>query len=141
MRDLFRIVQLSQEYAPAAFARETADGRGIFEVSVAHSAAFEKRIRDAWASRGGLAGGRVLIFTALSKQPEEFFANFTFVQGHLTFQPEATSARQLGILQGRLGSLQANELVLGYVVLPAEIDLSTELDIYWNDRRISARFS
>jgi hypothetical protein len=140
LRDLFQIVQLSQEYTPASFARETADGRGIFAVSLAHSAAFENRLRDAWASRGGLTGGRVLLFTALSKQAEEFFANFTFVQDHLTFQPDIGSARQLGILQGRLGALQASELVLGYVVLPEQIDLSAELDIYWNDRRISPRF-
>ena len=140
LRDLFQIVQLSQDYTPASFARETADGRSIFAVSLAHSGAFETRLRDLWASRGGLAEGRVLVFTALSKQPEEFFANFTFVQDHLTFQPDAASARQLGILQGRLGPLQANELVLGYVVLPDQIDLSAELDIYWNDRRISPRF-
>lgn len=140
LRDLFQIVQLSQEYTPASFARETADGTGIFEVFVAHSAAFEKRLREAWASRGGLGGSRVLLFAALSKQPEEFYANFTFVQDHLTFQPDAGSPRQLGILQGRLGSLQANELVLGYAVLPAQIDLGTELDIYWNDRRVAARF-
>jgi hypothetical protein len=140
LRDLFQIVQLSQEYTPASIARETADGRGVFEVSVAHSAAFENRLRDAWASRGGLGGGRILLFSALSKRPEEFFGNFTFVQHHLTFQPDSASARQLGILQGRLGSLQANELVLGYAVLPAQIDLSTDLDIYWNDRRVTARF-
>ena len=140
LRDLFQIVQLSQEYTPASFARETADGRGIFAVSLAHSGAFENRLREVWASRGGLADGRVLLFTALSKQPEEFFANFTFVQDHLTFQPDAASARQIGILQGRLGPLQANELVLGYVVLPDQIDLSAQLDIYWNDRRISPRF-
>jgi hypothetical protein len=140
LRDLFQIVQLSQEYTPASFARETADGRGVFAVSLAHSGAFENRLRDAWASRGGLAGGRVLLFTALSKQPEEFFANFTFVQDHLTFQPDVASARQLGVLQGRLGPLQANELVLGYVVLPEQIELSTDLDIYWNDRRITPRF-
>jgi len=140
LRDLFQIVQLSQEYTPASFSRETADGRGLFAVSLAHSAAFESRLRDAWASRGGLAGGPVLLFTALSKQAEEFFANFTFVQDHLTFQPDVGSARQLGILQGRLGPLQANELVLGYVVLPEQIDLSAELDIYWNDRRITSQF-
>lgn len=140
LRDLFQIVQLSQEYAPASFARETADGRGLFEVSLAYSEAFENRLQEIWASRGGLAGGRVLLFSAISKQPEEFFANFTFVQDHLTFQPDATSARQLGILQGRLGPLEANELVLGYVVLPEQMDLSSELDIYWNDRLVTSRF-
>jgi hypothetical protein len=140
LRDLFQIVQVSQEYVPAFFARDTADGRGVFEVSLAHSAAFEKRLRDVWASRGGLGGSRVLLFSALSKQAEEFYANFTFVQDHLTFQPSSDNARQLGILQGRLGALGANELVLGYVVLPAQIELASDLDIYWNDRRITARF-
>lgn len=140
LRDLFQIVQVSQEYVPAFFARDTADGRGLFEVSLAYSAAFEERLREVWASRGGLGGSRVLLFSALSKQPEEFYANFTFVQEHLTFQPDPDNARQLGILQGRLGALGANELVLGYVVLPGQIELASELDIYWNDRRITANF-
>jgi hypothetical protein len=140
LRDLFQIVQLSQEYTAASFSRETADGRGIFDVSLAHSTVFEHRLREAWASRGGLGGSRILLFSALSKQPEEFYANFTFVQAHLTFQPDSANARQLGILQGRLGSLEGNELVLGYVVLPAQIELEGDLDIYWNDRRITARF-
>jgi hypothetical protein len=140
LRDLFQIVQLSQEYAPVTFERETADGRGLFEVSLAYSQAFESRLQEIWASRGGLAGGRVLLFSALSKQPEEFFANFTFVQDHVTFQPDASSPRQLGILQGRLGPLEANELVLGYMVLPEQMDLSADLDIYWNDRLITSRF-
>jgi hypothetical protein len=140
LRNLFLIVDLSQEHVPVQFARNTADGRGVFRVAFAHSAAFETRLRDAWASRGGLGGSRILLFTALSKRPADFHANFTFVQRHLTYQPDVANPRQIGLLQGRFGSLAADEAVLGYVVLPETMDLGAELDIYWNDRRTSAAF-
>jgi hypothetical protein len=140
LRSLFLIVELSQEQTPVSFARDTADGRGVSRVAFAHSQAFETRLRDAWASRGGLGGSRVLLFTAVSKQPAELHPNFTFVQGHLSYQPDPTNARQLGVLQGRLGALEGNEAVLGYVVLPETIDLAGDVDVYWDDRRATARF-
>jgi hypothetical protein len=139
LRGLYQIVELRQDAVPAQIGRRTADGRGVFKVAFAHSHAFEERIQQAWASRGGL-DGPVLLFTANSKQAEDFFANFTFVQRHLTFQPDRESPRQLGVLQGRLGALDAGELVLGYIVLPDTFDLGTDVDIYWNDRHTAARF-
>jgi hypothetical protein len=139
LRGLYQIVELRQESAPAHIGRRTADGRGVFKVAFAHSRAFEERIQQAWSSRGGL-DGPVLLFTANSKQAEDFFANFTFVQRHLTFQPDRESPRQLGVLQGRLGALDAGELVLGYVVLPDTFDLGSDVDIYWNDRHTAVRF-
>ncbi len=139
MRDLFRIVEISQEHAPAHVARRTADGKGVFEVSFAHSAAFEGMLRRLWSSRGGLGQGPVVLFTAQSKRPESFFANFTVLQGHLSYQPNTADPRQLGVLQGRLGDLDGGELVLGYLVLPEAIELADEVDFYWNDRRISTR--
>jgi hypothetical protein len=140
LRDLFQIVELSQERAPARLARETAGGQGVFEVAFAHSAAFDELLREAWAARGGLPTGGVLLFTARSVQAEEFYASFTFLQGHLSYQPDATDARQLGVLQGRLGALAAGEVVLGYVSLPPNFDLARELDLYWDDRHITATF-
>lgn len=140
LRDLFQIVELSQERAPARLARETAGGQGVFEVAFAHSAAFDALLRDAWAERGGLPTGGVLLFTARSVQAEEFYASFTFLQAHLSYQPDATDARQLGVLQGRLGPLAAGEVVLGYVSLPPNFDLARELDVYWDDRHLTATF-
>jgi hypothetical protein len=140
LRDLFQIVELSQERKPARLARETAGGQGVFEVAFAHSAAFEAMLREAWGARGGLPTGGVLLFTARSVQAEEFYASFTFLQQHLTYQPDATDARQLGVLQGRLGPLTAGEVVLGYVSLPPNFDLGRELDLYWDDRRITVSF-
>jgi hypothetical protein len=73
-------------------------------------------------------------------RPEPFHANLTFVQGHLTFQPAAEDPRQLGVLQGHLGDLDADEVVLGYVILPDAMDTGEPMDVYWNDRRISVAF-
>jgi hypothetical protein len=141
LRDLFQIVELSQEHVPARLARETADGQGVFEVSFAHSAAFEGMLRDSWATRGGLPSGGVVLFTARSVRPEEFYANFTFLQEHLTYQPDATDVRQLGLLQGRFGPLAAGEVVLGYVSLPPNFSLDRELDLYWDDRHTVVHFT
>lgn len=140
LRDLFTIIDLSQQQVPARLQRRTADGNGVFQVAMARSRGFEGRLQKAWQSRGGIGAQPVLLFTAHSKRPEAFWANLTFVQGHLTYQPDAANARQLGILQGRLGELDSGEVVLGYVVLPESWDLSQELDVYWNDRHMAATF-
>ena len=140
LRDLYRIVELYQQTTPAAFERRTADGRGVIRLSLARSLAFEDRLAGAWSSRGGLGGGRVLLFTAVSKQPEAFHPNLTFVQDHLTFQPDVENPAQLGILQGRLGALEADEVVLGYVILPDTLELAAPFDVYWDDRRIAVQF-
>jgi hypothetical protein len=137
LRDLFQIVELSQEHAPARLTRETATGQGVFEVSFARSDAFEGMLRDAFAARGGLPTGGVLLFAARSVAAEQFYASFTFLQAHLSYQPDATDPRQLGVLQGQLGALAAGEVVLGYVSLPPNFDPARELDIYWDDRHIT----
>ncbi len=140
LRDLFTIVELSQQRVPARIARRTAAGRSVFELAMARSRSFERRLHDAWQSRGGIDRQPVLVFTAHSKRPEEFWANLTFVQGHLSYQPDSQNPRQLGVLQGRLGALEGGEVVLGYVVLPESWDLDQELDVYWNDRHVAATF-
>ena len=140
LRQLFLIVELSQEHTPASFARNTADGRGVLRLALARSGAFEEQLREAWASRGGLGGSGVLVFTARAQRPADFHANFTFVQGHLSYQPDPANPRQIGVLQGRLGRLEGDEVVLGYVVLPESIDPAADVDIYWNDRLTTARF-
>jgi hypothetical protein len=140
LRDLYQIVELSQDTTPAAFERRTADGKGVLRLAFAHSRAFEERLVGAWQSRGGLGASQVLVFTAVSKQPDTFHPNLTFVQEHLTFQPDDENPHQLGILQGRLGALEADEVVLGYVVLPEALRADSPLDVYWDDRRIAVQF-
>ncbi len=140
LADLFAIVELSQERAPARFERETADGEGISKVAFARSRAFEERLLAAWEARGGLESDQILLFSARSNRPQDFWPNFTFVQQHISFQPDASSDRQLGVLQGHLGQLAEGEVVLGYIVMPRTVDLAAQLEIYWDDRHTSARF-
>jgi hypothetical protein len=137
LRDLYFIVELNQTEAPAAFVKENAAGSELMVVSLAHSAAFEERLAQAFQSRGRPMGPAVL-FTAVARAPEDFYANFTFSQGPLAFQPKVDDPLQFGVIQGRIGPMNRNTAVLGYVVLPDIVDLSAPVDIYWNDRRIEA---
>ncbi len=79
-----------------------------------------------------------MLFSARCQESESFYANLTFVQGHVAFHPESGSDTQLGVIDGRLGELGPGQAVLGYVVLPPHMDLSQAMDIYWNDHQISA---
>lgn len=131
VRDLFLIVELSQQTAPGRFVKEDARGEPVLEVAFAWSSAFEARVRDALP-----AAGPILVFTVLAHQDDAFHPNFTFVQGHESFRPNLDAPEQMGLLEGSAGPLAAEGVVLGYVVLPAQMDPGRPLDLYWNDRRI-----
>jgi hypothetical protein len=133
LRDLFYLVELSQKRAPATFLRAGPGGDDSLRVSLAHSQAFEDRLRSA-----GGAEGPVLLFSVQSKAAQRFLPNFTFVQQHLTYSPRRDDPSQLGLLSGGTGDLAADDLVLGYLVLPAAIDLGRPLDVYWDDHQIGA---
>lgn len=132
-RNLALIVELTQERLPARFARGPA-GAPTLVVELAHSQAFEARLREHYA---GDTLGPVVLFSVQATAPGAFHANFTFVQGHVAFHPSRDDARQLGVLAGELGPQAAGDGVLGYAVLPDDVDLSRPLDVYWNDRRIT----
>jgi hypothetical protein len=137
IRALVSIVELSQSRAPATLA-EPDDSDPELLLRLARSPAFEARLRDAWAAAGQPVDGSVVIFAAEARGPTAFHANLTFAQGHLAFHPDPNDRRQFGLLRGREGELQAGEMTLGYVVLPDATDLAEPMDIYWNDRRITA---
>lgn len=135
LRDLFYLVELSQQSAPATFVEEAA-GAESMRVSFAHSSAFEQRLR-------GAAGvdGTVVLFSVQPKQPQRFQANFTFVQGQTAFHPQPGRAQEMDVLVGPIGGEVTPEtLVLGYAVLPPSIDPTRPVDLYWDDRRIAVTF-
>jgi hypothetical protein len=132
LRDLFYLVELSQKRASATFLRPGSGGDESLRVSLAYSQAFEERLRGA-----GAQAGPVVLFAAQSAAAERFLPNFTFVQGQVTYSPRRDDPSQLGVLSGRLGDLGADELVLGYVILPPTMDVSRPLDVYWDDRQLA----
>jgi hypothetical protein len=135
LRDLFYLVELSQKRAPATFLRAGVGGDESLRVSLAYSQAFEERLRSA-----GAEPGAALLFIVDPKAAERFLPNFTFVQGQVTYSPRRDDPGQLGVLSGRLGDLGAEELVLGYVILPPTMDVSRPLDVYWDDRQLATTF-
>ena len=136
LRDLALIVDLAQERAPATFA---ADGGAGTALRLARSAAFESRLRDASARAGRALAGPVLLFSATSSQPRPFHPNLTFVQGHRAFHPDIADPGQLGVIRGRIGTVAPDEPLLGYAVLPEHLDLANPIDIYWDDRLLTAK--
>jgi hypothetical protein len=136
LRDLALIVDLAQERAPATFAAEGGAGPAL---RLARSAAFESRLRDASARTGRALAGPVLLFSATSSQPQPFHPNLTFVQGHRAFHPDIADPGQLGVISGRIGTVAPDEPLLGYTVLPEHLDLASPIDIYWDDRLLTAK--
>jgi hypothetical protein len=134
VEDLALIVELSQRRAPASILADGSRGR----VRLARSAAFEERMRGYLGQRGRPSAGPVVLFMADAESGGSFYGNLTFVQSGIAFHPSSDDPLQLGVIRGRLGLLEDGGRTLGYVVLPEHLDLSRPIDIYWNDRQVTA---
>jgi len=137
VRDLGLIVEYSQQRAPAMLVRG-GEGTESMVVLIAQSNSFEARLRDAAQRAGTPIAGPVVLFRASCRESASFYANLTFVQGHVAFHPEVSLGTQIGVIDGHLGNLGPGEGVLGFVVLPSHMDLSEPMDIYWDDRQVTA---
>lgn len=138
LEQLRAIVEVSQQRAPATFVQRGEDGPLGVTLRLAHSSAFAERVARALAGRGA-PEGRIVVFHAQASEPGAFFGNLTFVQGHMAFHPDQSDATQFGVMQGALGPLAPGEAVLGYAVLPAELDLAQPIDVYWDDQLFTAQ--
>ena len=134
--DLAMIVELSQRRAPASFTDDGSRGR----VRLARSRAFEARVREHLSGSGQASNGLVVLFVADADSAGSFYGNLTFVQNGMAFHPSSDDPNQLGVIRGRLGPLENGSSVLGYVVLPDRLDPSHPIDVYWNDRQLTAIF-
>ena len=139
--DLDQIVALSQSVAPATVSRYDAAGERTAQIQLARSGGFEQRVHAALAAQGSAASGPVVLFRAEARRAGPVHGNLTFVQGHVAFHPDLQNPAQFGVIDGALGELAAGQRVLGYAVLPAHLDASAPLDMYWDDRRITATLS
>ena len=134
VEDLALIVELSQRRAPAAIFADGSRGR----LRLARSTAFEERVHGYLGQRGRPSAGPVVLFMADAESGGSFYGNLTFVQSGIAFHPSSDDPLQLGVIRGRLGPLEDGGSTLGYVVLPERLDLSHPIDIYWNDRQVTA---
>lgn len=138
VRDLVLIVELAQQRAPATLVDRSDSGPIL---RLARSLAFESRVHDATTRAGRAPKGRIVLFTATASRSRPFHPNLTFVQDHVAFHPDSADPHQLGVLLGSIGRVAPDAPLLGYAVLPETLDLSRPMDIYWDDRRLTATLS
>lgn len=141
VRDLMSIVDVLQDRAPATLVQRDADQRPGLQVRFARSSAFETRLAGALAARNAAPAGPVVVYHVQADAPGEFWGNLTFVQGHVAFTPDLADPTQFGVVDGELGQLGDGGRIVGYAALPAHADPSQPIDVYWNDRRLTAVFS
>ena len=138
LADLVQVILLRQQLAPASIEVRDASGRPEVELRYAYSTAFERRVSDALPAAVAASGPRVLVFSAKSTRETEFYPRFLVTQAGGTFRPQPDDATQQGLLLGEAGPMAPGTLVVGYVVLPPRFDPTQPLDLWWNDRRVTA---
>ena len=136
LRDIIRLVELQQQFAPAQLQVEDVRGRERFRIELAYSPAVEAEVQ----SDLGLAAesSRALLFTVHTSMADSFQPNFFIVQDALTFRPDPTRTEEVGFFQGGEGAVAPGEILLGYIVIPEQFDPTRSMDLWWNDRSISA---
>jgi hypothetical protein len=139
LRDLARIIKLRQQIAPARLSVEDLQGRQRLEIELAHSPALEAQILEVLGESP--EERRVLVFSARSAISSEFHPNFLVVQGSLTFRPDPGRPEESGFLSGEPGPLPRGVLTLGYLVIPDRFDPAQPMDLWWNDRSLTAVLS
>jgi len=136
LRDLVRLVALRQEAAPATLEIQNAHGQKSLKIEVAYSAAFEGFALQQLGRRAGES--RVLVWTAQAERDADFHPNFFVVQSGRTFRPDPEKSGEIGFLLGAPGTLPSGEMAVGYLVMPANFDPAASLQVFWNDRSVSA---
>ena len=139
LRDLVRLISLRQQGTPASFDVDDVHGAKSLRIELAYSGSFESYAlatlgRDPRASR-------VLVWSAQSLRATEFRPNFFVVQSGRTFRPDPQNAAEIGFLLGAPGALPAGEMAVGYLVMPANFDPASPLEVFWNDRSVEAVFA
>jgi len=136
LRDLVRLVALRQEQAPAALEIANVHGQKSLRIEVAWSSSFEAFALQALSRRAGES--HVLVWTAQAERDADFHPNFFVVQHGRTFRPDPEKPTEIGFLLGAPGNLPSGEMAVGYLVMPQTFDPAAPLEVYWNDRSVTA---
>ena len=128
-RDLARFVALSEERAAVAIEH----GAPPVQIRLAHSRAFDERLRADLAARGSSAPGPILLFSVEPTAGSLGAMPPSFAQRGVTFRPQAMDPSQLGWIAGGNAAPDRGAPRLGYVALPAGFDLARPLIVFWGD--------
>jgi hypothetical protein len=126
---LSRFIELSQERAATHIDR---DAEGRARMRLAHSQAFEAKLRARLVAAGRDGAGTVLVFS-LAPHDARLGDPPHFGQRGSTFRPQTPDPAQLGQIVRKGGPLDEPKTRLGYVVLPAGFELGRPLLLFWGD--------
>jgi len=128
-RDLARLVAHSQERAAVAIER----GAPPVQIRLAHSRAFEERLRAYLGAHGSSVPGPILLFSVEPMAVDLAAMPPAFAQRGVTFRPQPMDRSQLGWIAGGYTAPGRAAPRLGYVALPAGFDLARPLVVFWGD--------
>jgi hypothetical protein len=131
-RDLALLVDFSQRKIPAALVRTQA-GAKIAVMQVAHSKAFEAKLRAVQQRTETARSGPVLVFSLEPAGTDLSTTPLSFVQGGPGFHPSAGDPRELGWIEDGSAASATGSRALGYIVLPEFFDVSRPIAIFWGD--------
>ena len=126
------LVDLSQRHAPATLELPRAAATAAV-LRIAHSRAFEERLRARVREAGRYLSGRVLVFSVEAGAVDFAATSLSFHQGGAGFRPRVDDPGEIGWVDAVSGAREWADRRLGYVVLPVFFDVSRPLAIFWDD--------
>jgi len=136
-RDLALLVDLSQRDTPAIL-KFTQKGVTTASLKIAHSRAFEAKLRAHQRTASARHLGTVLVFSLEPGNADAMDTSLSFVQGGPSFRPNARNSREFGWIDDVDAATGQATTRLGYIVLPESFEVSRPLAVFWGDAVVGA---
>jgi hypothetical protein len=136
-RDLALLVDLSQRDTPAIL-KFTQNGVTTARLKIAHSRAFEAKLRAHQRTASARRSGPVLVFSIEPANADAMDTPLSFVQGGPSFRPNARNSREFGWIDDFDAGAGQGTTRLGYIVLPESFEVSRPLAVFWGDAVVGA---
>lgn len=136
-RDLALLVDLSQRDTPAIL-KFTQNGVTTASLKIAHSRAFEAKLRAHQRTASARHLGTVLVFSLEPGNADAMDTSLSFVQGGPSFRPNARNSREFGWIDDVDAATGQATTRLGYIVLPESFEVSRPLAVFWGDAVMGA---
>jgi len=136
-RDLALLVDLSQRDTPAIL-ENTQNGVTTARLKIAHSRAFEAKLRAHQRAASARPFGPVLVFSLEPANADVMDTPLSFVQGGPSFRPNTRNSREFGWIDDVEVATGQGTRRLGYIVLPEFFEVSRPLAVFWGDAVVGA---
>jgi len=136
-RDLALLVDLSQRDTPATL-KSIQNGITTARLKIAHSRAFEAKLRAHQRTASARRPGPVLVFSLEPANADALDTPLSFVQGGPSFRPNAGNSREFGWIDDVDATTGQRTGRLGYIVLPESFEVSRPLAVFWGDAVVGA---